>query len=1012
MKKALLFSLLIIVSLVKAQNYTLTSLVVNGLNENWCGDVEEIYFFGCSGNPDLYVLMYDEDDVLVYQSNTTDDSSDLELTLNIDLNSPSYNIWLYDEDAISSDDLLGVFTFDLSQVGDLILTDSESTITINLLESSEGCTDSNALNYNPDATTNDGTCEYSTDCLNNESLLSIEVVTDNWGYETSIELTGYNGDSFLSITEFSSNTVNNFEVCVPSSGSYLFVINDTYGDGICCDYGSGYYSITICDEIVATGSSFGLEETVTIEACSFDGSELYGCLDSDAINFNPLANESDNSCVYFNCPNDFVPTDENVFFPPEGSTITEYQIQLPIATVGELYEEYIQFYAPNQLEFDGTVIEFNYATINSIGNLPSGVEYQCSNSTCTFNAEETACIGLVGTPTETGVFELEISASVSVSYDAGLLGNVDIDFNIPYYGGNTYLELAGIDANTINSFIPSFVLVVQESDEVFGCTDVEANNYSPLANQDDGSCDYTLVCDDQIALISLTTYSFAYEVSWELQNSLEDIIIASNEVYSNNSTYEYEVCLESEAIYELVMYDSYGDGWSENQIQISIICDEVSNTLVQASLEDNFSDTIEFINSCTIIEGCTDSLAINYNNFANLDDNSCEYPLYGCTNTEAINYDIEAQQDDGSCTYFECNNISDLDEAGFYPPSESTYSADSSTVYLPDALLNVFYEQYLQFYAEDTMSLDGFEIGFISAKILNINNMPTGMYYQTSSVDSTFYSNNVGCVGLFGTPEEPGVYELAIEAQVTVEVLGSPITFNLPYSGGNVLLDLVYSDGDYTTLNNFIPNFVIEVLEIDENELSEGCIDLLAINYNSLADVDDGSCLYSQTITLISGWNLMSTHIDPEFTDITEVFSSLTSDLVIVKNNSGDAYLPEWSYNGIGDMLIGEGYQLKINTSTDLLITGERIFPTINPIELDEGWNLIAYLRLEPVLANLALQDLTESNNLIIAKDNYGNAYLPEWDFNGIGDFESGSGYQLKILNADTLLYLSDEENY
>ncbi|GIS04544.1 MAG: hypothetical protein CM15mP107_1640 [Bacteroidota bacterium] len=46
--------------------------------------------------------------------------------------------------------------------------------------------------------------------------------------------------------------------------------------------------------------------------------------------------------------------------------------------------------------------------------------------------------------------------------------------------------------------------------------------------------------------------------------------------------------------------------------------------------------------------------------------------------------------------------------------------------------------------------------------------MPEGMYYQTSTSDSTFYPNNTGCVGLFGTPVESGVSSLSIEATVTV----------------------------------------------------------------------------------------------------------------------------------------------------------------------------------------------------------------------------------------------------
>ena len=102
--------------------------------------------------------------------------------------------------------------------------------------------------------------------------------------------------------------------------------------------------------------------------------------------------------------------------------------------------------------------------------------------------------------------------------------------------------------------------------------------------------------------------------------------------------------------------------------------------------------------------------------------------------------------------------------------------------------------------------------------------MPEGMYYQTSTSDSTFYPNNTGCVGIFGTPEQSGVSSLSIEATVTVEILGTELSFDLPYEGGVMLLDLVFSDGDYSSLNNFIPTFVIEVeAEVDPTEDVYGC---------------------------------------------------------------------------------------------------------------------------------------------------------------------------------------------
>ncbi|MDP7435121.1 MAG: hypothetical protein QF427_02720, partial [Flavobacteriales bacterium] len=47
--------------------------------------------------------------------------------------------------------------------------------------------------------------------------------------------------------------------------------------------------------------------------------------------------------------------------------------------------------------------------------------------------------------------------------------------------------------------------------------------------------------------------------------------------------------------------------------------------------------------------GCTDATAVNYDETAQYDDDSCEYDVPGCTDVSACNYNTDATVDDGSC---------------------------------------------------------------------------------------------------------------------------------------------------------------------------------------------------------------------------------------------------------------------------------------------------------------------------------------------------------------------------
>merc|ERR1719445_1384049 len=53
-----------------------------------------------------------------------------------------------------------------------------------------------------------------------------------------------------------------FQAC--SGKMYKFCIRDDSGDGLCCDYGDGFFTIVVEGEVMAEGSNFDTEECTEI----------------------------------------------------------------------------------------------------------------------------------------------------------------------------------------------------------------------------------------------------------------------------------------------------------------------------------------------------------------------------------------------------------------------------------------------------------------------------------------------------------------------------------------------------------------------------------------------------------------------------------------------------------------------------------------------------------------------------------------------------------------------------
>ncbi len=326
----------------------------------------------------------------------------------------------------------------------------------------------------------------------------------------------------------------------------------------------------------------------------------------------------------------------------------------------------------------------------------------------------------------------------------------------------------------------------------------------------------------------------------------------------------------------------------------------------------------------------------------------------GCMDASACNYDANATVDDGSCA-----ELDECGECGGSGPS-SGYDCDG----------NCITGETLTIQLEDSYG-DGW-----NGNNLTINGTSITMNSGTSSTEILCYDSNtcisVSCDG--GSWQE----------EVSWTILNS--------DGEELLIGGAPFTGEFGNCSSEIP----------------GCTDPLATNYNALATFDDGSCEYSsatdvQIISLPLGWFIFSTYIQPQTPAINDLVSSIFEATIIVKDAEGLAYLPNWDFNGIGNAIDGEAYLIKLSENQNLSISGTKIIPEDFVINLETGWSLLGYLRDSPANLVTMLADINEQ--IIIVKTFDGTAYLPDWNFNGIGDMSPGQGYQIKVNSNVSFSY-------
>ncbi|MGB1347834.1 MAG: T9SS type A sorting domain-containing protein [Flavobacteriales bacterium] len=498
-----------------------------------------------------------------------------------------------------------------------------------------GCTLEGACNYDSEANVNDGSCEYFScqGCLNPDACNYDETATiagicdymscvgcldpeaDNYDATATIEgtcdylgcmsFTACNYDpnanvndgscEFLSCVGCLNSLACNYDEDATQPGSCIFPATGFNCDGTCVD--TDMDGVCEVDEILGctdeSALNYNPDATEDAGNCVLP---VGGCTDPSACNYDAAANTNDGSCDYescFGCLNDLACNyDENAIYADASQCDFESCYGCTEAMACN-YDD--------TATFDDGSCEF----LSCAG---------CTDAeACNYDADATlddgscdlvSCYGCTDASLNAGGGFSACNYDPTATFDDGSCEYpADYPNNSFDCDGNCILD---VDGDGVCDLI--------------GCTDAEACNYSAIALEDNGMCEYAADyydCDG-VCLSDIDGDGVCDEL--EIVGCQDNMACNYNEAATDSDDScvfaddACEVC-EGDAV---VLNDADGDG----------VCDADE------------------------VAGCQDELACNYNEAATDEDGSCEYlTCAGCTDSVALNYDETATIDDGSCEY-------------------------------------------------------------------------------------------------------------------------------------------------------------------------------------------------------------------------------------------------------------------------------------------------------------------------------------------------------------------------
>jgi len=216
--------------------------------------------------------------------------------------------------------------------------------------------------------------------------------------------------------------------------------------------------------------------------------------------------------------------------------------------------------------------------------------------------------------------------------------------------------------------------------------------------------------------------------------------------------------------------------------------------------------------------------------------------------------------------------------------------------------------------------------------------------------------------------------------------------------------DVVVADGSFyvaileTTLSSHIgldtssSGFSYKKVSTVWEPVTEGEIMIRPIIYSTMAG--------SQSIPLVSGWNLVSLNVSPVDHDISTLFSDISGSLQQIKGTEG-VYIAGNPYSTLSSLADGKAYSILMSAPCMWTVLGLPI--TVNTaLPLDDGWNLTAFLPQSTLPVENAMASINGWLQQVKGTD---GVFIPDNPYSTLTHMYPGKGYWIKINGAHTLTY-------